>query len=76
VLRHALLVVCVGLAAGVPLVFFTRSVAASLIGSAPASPPGPIAIGAIVIITAAVLAAYIPARRAMHVDPIVALRHE
>jgi putative ABC transport system permease protein len=76
VLRHALLVVCVGLAAGVPLVFFTRSVAASLIGSAPASLPGPIAVGAIAIITAAVLAAYLPARRAMRVDPMVALRDE
>jgi putative ABC transport system permease protein len=76
VLRHALLVVCAGLAAGVPLVFFTRSVAASLIGSGPASLPGPIAVGAIAIITAAVVAAYLPARRAMHVDPIVALRHE
>jgi ABC-type antimicrobial peptide transport system permease subunit len=76
VLRHALLVVCVGLAAGVPLVFFTQSVAASLIGSAPTSLPGPIAVGAIAIITAAVLAAYLPARRAMQVDPMVALRHE
>jgi putative ABC transport system permease protein len=76
VLRHALLVVCAGLAAGVPLVFFTRSVAASLIGSAPAGLPEPIAVGAIAILTAAVLAAYLPARRAMRVDPMVALRHE
>jgi len=76
VLRHALLLVCVGLAVGLPLVFCTRSVAASLIGSAPASLPEPIAVGTIAIITAAVLAAYLPARRAMRVDPMVALRHE
>ena len=76
VLRHALLLVCVGLAAGVPLVFCTRNVAASLIGSVPTSLPEPIAVGAIAIITAALLAAYLPARRAMRVDPMVALRHE
>ena len=76
VLRHALLLVCVGLAAGVPLVFSTRSVAASLIGSEPAGLPEPIAVAAMAIITAALLAAYLPARRAMRVDPMVALRHE
>ncbi|HKW19497.1 MAG TPA: ABC transporter permease [Terriglobales bacterium] len=76
VLRHALLLVFIGLAAGVPLAFFTRSVAASLIGSAPASLPEPIAIVTMTIVTAALVAAYLPARRAMRVDPMVALRHE
>jgi len=76
VLRHALLLVCVGLAAGLPLVFFTRSVAASLIGSAPPSLPEAIVVGAMTIVTAALVAAYLPARRAMRVDPMVALRHE
>jgi len=76
VLQHAMVLVYVGLAAGVPLVFCTRSVAASLIGSAPAGLPEPIAVAAMAIITAALLAAYLPARRAMCVDPMVALRHE
>jgi putative ABC transport system permease protein len=76
VLRHALLLVCVGLGFGVPLVFSTRSVAASLIGSPPASLAEPIAVGAVAIIAAALLGAYLPARRAMCVDPMVALRHE
>jgi ABC-type antimicrobial peptide transport system permease subunit len=76
VLRHALLLVFVGLVSGVPLVFFTRGVAANLIGSAPASFPEPIVVGAIAIIAAALVAAYLPARRAMRVDPMVALRHD
>jgi ABC-type antimicrobial peptide transport system permease subunit len=76
VLRDALLLVFTGLAAGIPFVFLTRHVAASLIGSAPASLPEPIAVAAIGIVTAALLAAYLPARRAMRVDPMVALRHE
>jgi putative ABC transport system permease protein len=76
VLQEALLMVCVGLAAGVPLVFCTRRVAASLIGNLPASLAEPIAVGAAAIIAAALLAAYLPARRAMKVDPTVALRYE
>ena len=76
VLRQALLMVGVGLAAGVPFVFFTRSVAASLIGSPPASLAEPIAVGAVAIIAAALLAAYLPARRASRVDPVSAMRCE
>jgi predicted permease len=75
-LQEALLMVCVGLAGGVPLVFCTRRVAASLIGNMPASLAEPIAVGAAAIIAAALLAAYLPARRAMKVDPTVALRYE
>jgi predicted permease len=76
VLQEALLMVCVGLAGGVPLVFCTRRVAASLIGNMPASLAEPIAVGAAAIIAAALLAAYLPARRALKVDPTVALRYE
>jgi putative ABC transport system permease protein len=76
VLQEALLMVCVGLVVGVPLVFCTRSVAASLIGGLPASLAEPIAIAAAALIAAALLAAYLPARRALRVDPMVALRYE
>jgi predicted permease len=76
VLQDALLMVCIGLVVGAPLVFTTRSVAASLIGNLPASFAEPIAVGAAAIIAAALLAAYLPARRAIKVDPTVALRCE
>ncbi|MGH9574050.1 MAG: FtsX-like permease family protein, partial [Candidatus Acidiferrales bacterium] len=76
VLREALLLVCIGLAIGVPLVFSIRNVAAGLIGESVANLGEPITAGAIAIIVAALLASYLPARRAMKVDPMVALRHE
>ncbi len=76
VVRQALLMVCLGLTASIPLVFCTRSVAARLIGGQPESLTEPIAVAVVAIIAAAILAAYLPARRAAHVDPMVALRHE
>ena len=42
------------------------------------SPADPIALAAasVVLVSAAVLGCWIPARRAMRVDPVIALRHE
>jgi predicted permease len=75
-LQEALLMVCIGLTVGVPLAFCSRSFATRLVGDLPASPAEPIVIGAAAIIAAALLAAYLPARRAMRVDPMIALRYE
>jgi predicted permease len=76
VLRDALWTVCAGLALGVPLAFWAKSVAASLIHDLPATSPGSIVFGGAVMIVLGLVAAYIPARRAMGFDPIVALRYE
>jgi ABC-type lipoprotein release transport system permease subunit len=46
-----------------------------LFGVSP-SDPATLAIVAITIAAVAALAGYVPARRAMLVDPMVALRHE
>jgi predicted permease len=76
VLRDALCMVFAGLVLGAPLAFWTKSVAASLIHGLPASSPVSIAFGCAVMIVLGLVAAYIPARRATRVDPMVALRYE
>ena len=76
VLRDALWVVCAGLAIGAPLAFWGKRVAASLIRDLPVARPLPIVIAAAILIAVGLIAAYLPARRAMCVDPMMALRYE
>jgi ABC-type antimicrobial peptide transport system permease subunit len=74
VVGRSLLVVCVGLALGLPLTYVaTKSFAHLLFGVRPTDPAVATATVAIVLVTA-LLAAYVPARRAGRVDPLVALR--
>lgn len=74
VVRRSLLVVCAGLALGLPMAYFaTKSFAHLLFGVRPTDPAITIVTGAIILATG-MLAAYVPARRAGRVDPLVALR--
>jgi predicted permease len=74
--HEALWMVCAGLALGAPLAFWAKSVAASLIHGLPANSPVSIVFGGAVMIAMGLVSAYIPARRATRVDPMVALRYE
>jgi putative ABC transport system permease protein len=76
ILRDALGLVCAGLVLGAPLAFWGKSVAASLIRGLPANSPLSVVFGSAAMIVLALIAAYIPARRATKVDPMVALRCE
>ena len=71
-LRLVLLGLCIGLAGAFVV---TRWMSSVLFGVTPTDPLT-FTVVAFVLGTVAFLASYIPARRAMRVDPIVALRHE
>ncbi|MGH9343572.1 MAG: ADOP family duplicated permease [Terriglobia bacterium] len=76
VLREALGLVAIGLACGVPVTLaFTRIISNQLYGITPYDLLS-FAVVILFLTAVAALAGYIPARRAMKVDPIEALRHE
>jgi predicted permease len=76
VLRDALWMVCSGLVLGAPLAFWAKSMAVSLVHGLPVKSPVSIVFGGAVMIVLGLVAAYIPARRAMGFDPMVVLRCE
>lgn len=76
VIRESLTLVGIGLLAGLPLALgASRLVSRMLFGLSPADPLS-MAGAAIVLLAFALLAGYLPARRAANVDPMVALRYE
>ena len=76
VLRDCLLVTVVGIAVGAPItLWLSGAVRAQLFGVSPHDPATAVAAAAGLLVVA-LLAGYLPARRASGVDPVVALRHE
>jgi putative ABC transport system permease protein len=76
VLREALGMTCGGLIIGAPVAYGGQRFAATLIGDLPGMGSFPIAFGAVTMIAIALVASYVPARRAARIDPMEALRHE
>jgi predicted permease len=76
VLRESLLLSGSGIAVGVPAALVATHLMKSILyGVAPSDPPTVVA-ASVLLVAVAVVAAYFPARRASHVDPMVALRNE
>ena len=76
IFRRGLLVTAAGLAAGLPVAYALARLLASLIYGVTATDPATFIGIPLALIGAAALAIYVPARRAMKIDPIVALRYE
>jgi len=70
--RLAMLGLCIGVVAAIVV---TRWMSSVLFDITPTDPLTFVAV-AVVLVTVAFLASYVPARRAMRVDPMLALRYE
>jgi predicted permease len=76
VLRQSLTVVLAGIAIGLSLaILSTRLISSFLYGLSPTNPAA-IALSTLLLIMVALLACYLPARRAAKIDPMTALRCE
>ncbi len=76
VLRQGMAPVVVGLAGGIVAALFAGHLIASLLFGVSANDPITLAAVALVVAIVAFVACYLPARRAMHADPMTALRYE
>ena len=76
VLRQGLGLALVGTAVGLICALIVSHLMAGLLYGVRPTDPLTIAGVALLLIGVALLACYIPARRAIHVDPLVALRHD
>jgi predicted permease len=76
VLRRVLLMVAVGLAISVPAALGASRLVKSFLFETEPNDPMTMALAGVVILSAAILAGYLPARRASRIDPLAALRHD
>jgi len=76
VLREALLLVGAGVVLGLPVIVGVTRLAASLLFGLTPTDPISLIFAVLLMLAVAMLAGYLPSRRATRVDPLVALRYE
>jgi len=76
VLRRVLMLAAVGLAISVPAALIAARLVKSFLFETQPNDPGTLALAGIVLVSAATLAGYAPARRASRIDPLAALRQD
>jgi macrolide transport system ATP-binding/permease protein len=75
VLRQSLLLVAAGIAAGIPAALMSTSLVENLLFGLEPSDPAILTAASAILMTVSAVAAYVPARRAAGVDPLIALRN-
>jgi len=76
ILRESLWLVAIGVAIGVPVALLAERLVGSMLFGLPPHDPLSLFAGTAILLAVAVLAGYLPARRASLVDPMVSLRYE
>jgi macrolide transport system ATP-binding/permease protein len=76
VLRGVIALAAVGLAISIPAALGTSKFVASFLYGMKPNDPMTVGIAIAILLGAALVAGYVPARRASRIDPMVALRHE
>jgi ABC-type antimicrobial peptide transport system permease subunit len=76
IFREALLLVAIGIVAGIPAVFVVARFAQTLLFDLSPTDPVSLILAGFLLLVVGVVAAYLPARRATRIDPLVALRYE
>ena len=76
VLRETLVLTLTGLALGIPCALAASRLLGHMLFGVTANDPATLASVAFALVVVAALAGYVPVRRAMRVDPMVALRYE
>jgi predicted permease len=76
ILRQVVVLAAVGLAIGVPVAFATSKLVESFLFSMKPNDPRTMTTAVVILLAAAIVAGYAPARRASRIDPMAALRHE
>src|SRR2546426_171610 len=76
ILRQTLIVLAAGLAIGIPAILATQRLISTQLYGLPPIDPMSTSVAAALVVAAAMIAGYLPARQATKVDPMVALRYE